>query len=450
MLLTIDIGTSNFKSALWDYSGKRLSFATYPIPISNNENEKHEAECAQYIKAFEDCCKKHGELSGVEAIVISGNGPSLIPVLEEPIVENEGLSVEAENARLWMDRRAAMYSEEVSALMGGFVDACFFLPKILCIKREESGLYSKTKHFLGVPEFLAYALTGQARNVFPSDGFDRWFWNDAALEKLELDKAKFPVFIRPGDVFGTLTASAARLFGFAKDIPVISGGPDFYCAILGSGAALPGQACDRTGSSEGINVCTTNRIEHEKLMSYGHPVKPYWNLSGTINTTGIAIEWCRNLLQVPSFEDFIALARKSKRGSNDLVFLPCLAGERNAASGSAAHGVWKGLSLSTGREEIANSVLEGIAFAIRDVITGMEEAGAKVEQLRVTGHLAACAYLNQIKADITGKEVLEPVYKESELLGLAIIGSCYMGKYGSYAEAIEKLVKIEKIYNPNR
>jgi xylulokinase len=153
-------------------------------------------------------------------------------------------------------------------------------------------------------------------------------------------------------------------------------------------------------------------------------------------------------LQISDFNGFIALARKSKPGSGGLFFLPCLAGERASPAASDTHGVWKGLSLSSGREEMANSVLEGICFAIKDMIMVMEDAGAKVNQLRVSGLLASCDYLNQIKADITGKEILEGAYKESELLGLAVIGCCFMGKFKSYAEAIEKLVRIERTYKP--
>jgi xylulokinase len=258
-----------------------------------------------------------------------------------------------------------------------------------------------------------------------------------------------PPIIRPGDAFGIITSSVSDYFGFAKKIPVISGGPDFFAAILGSGVMEPFQACDRSGSSEGINLCTQQRIDDKKMMCYGHPVKPYWNLSGIINTTGKAIDWCGVILKVGDFGGFLALAQESGRGSGGVVFLPRLAGERAPVTQSSACGIWRGLNLSTGRAELANSVLEGIGFAVRDVLDTMEKSGAKATQLHVTGGLAANGYLNQLKADITGKQILQPIHKESELLGLAIIGCCFKGKFASYAEAIKKLVRIEKTYEPN-
>jgi len=449
VLLTIDIGTSSFKSALWDFDGSRLSFAAVPLSISLNDGLKHEAECAQWLHAFESCCKKLGNLAAVEAVIISGNGPSLVPVLGEPSVGEDGLSLPARNARLWLDRRAVKYQEEVKEAAGGFVDASFFLPKILYIKNDENELYRETKYFLGCPEYLSCALTGEARTVFPSDGFDRWFWNNAVLEKLGLDAEKFPPFIRPGDSYGTILPSAARRFGFSHNVPVITGGPDFFAAILGAGVTEPGQACDRTGSSEGINLCTKNRVGDQRLMSYGHPVKPYWNLSGVINTTGKAVDWCIDLFGLKHFDDFIALAGRSRSGSGGLVFLPYLAGERAPVWDPSVRGLWRGISLSCTRAEFANSILEGTAFAIRDVISVMEEAGERAGQLRVTGGLAGCPRLNQIKADVTGREVLEPVHKEAELLGLAAIGACFLGKFSSFAEASSAMFRIEKLYSPD-
>ena len=443
MLLTVDIGTSSIKSAVFDYDGKCVSSAFFPL------SDDIHADCSQWIKAFEDCCKKIGNVKKVEAIVISGNGPSLVPVLGEPKSGKDGLKVPADKVRPWLDRSAVKYQEEVSEVMGGFVDACFFLPKILKIKNEENELYRRTKTFLGIPEYLAYALTDEARSVFPSDGFDRWFWNDAVLKKLSLDADKFPPFIRPGDAYGTISSSAAGYFGFSKNTPVITGGPDFFAAVTGSGVMEPSQACDRTGSSEGINLCTQNKVEDRRLMSYGHPIIPYWNLSGTINTTGKAIEWCKDFLGIDSFEDFFALARQSKSGSGGLVFVPYLAGERAPVWNPDARALWRGISLSSGRSDFANSVLEGIGFAIRDVIGVMEENAVQVKQLHVTGRLAGIESLNQIKADITGKQILTPVFKEIELLGLAITGSCHMRKFASIAEAASAMVKIEKTFEPN-
>ncbi|MCL2758851.1 MAG: FGGY-family carbohydrate kinase [Treponema sp.] len=416
MLFTIDIGTSSFKSAVWSHEGKRVSFYSVPLSIDINDGSRQESKPQQWLGAFEESCKKHKNLKSVEAIVISGNGPSLVPVTGEPSPAGK-LTVPAENARLWLDKRAVKYQKEVSHIMGGFVDAKFFLPKIMYIKNEEPDIYNQTKYFLGCPEYLAYVLTGKAKTVFPCEGFDRWFWDSTVLEKLKLDFKKFPSFIKPGDFFGTLISAIAEQFGFTKNIPVISGGPDFYAAILGSGVTEPGQACNRTGTSDGINLCTKNFVNADELMSYRHPINEFWNLSGIIDSTGKSIEKGINQLGLSSYNDFFELAESGKAGLKNSNF--------------------------------ANSILEEIGFKIKDVLLKMENAGEKAVQLRVTGGLSGNSFLNQLKADITGINILTGEYKEAELQGLAIIGSCTLGKYASYSEASGVFVSNKVIFKPN-
>jgi xylulokinase len=187
-------------------------------------------------------------------------------------------------------------------------------------------------------------------------------------------------------------------------------------------------------------------------MSYAHPISAYWNLSGIISTTGKAVAWARELLGIGdrSFDDFYRLAAAARPGSEGLVFLPYLAGERAPLWDPAARGVLRGLSLSTGREELARAVIEGAAFAIRDVISVMEECGCSPGELRVTGGPAESEVFNQVKADVCGRPFLLPAQKEAELLGLAIIGATALGAYGNLEEAAEALVKIEKTFYPRK
>jgi xylulokinase len=450
LLLVVDIGTSAFKSALYSVRGECPASAAVPLSILSRGG-RHEAESGQWLRAFAECCRRLGPLEKTEALVISGNGPSLVPVTGEPAGKTGGLRLEAAPARLWLDRRAEEEAAAVSAVMGAFVDPGFFLPKALEIKNRDPGLYEKTRVFLSCPEYLACALTGEARTVFPSEGFDRWYWNREVLDKLALAPEKFPPFIAPGGVIGTLLPGAADFLGLPKSLRVIAGGPDFFAAILGSGAVRPGDACDRAGSSEGINLCTEKRISDPRLMSYGHPVKPYGNLSGIVSTTGKAVDWIMAVLGIPAgaYREFFDLAAKAAPGAGELLFLPCLAGERAPLWDPKARGVFMGLGLDTGRAELARAAAEGICFAVRDVITVMEEAGAPVRNLRVSGGPAASAFLNQLKADISGRETLVPAERNAELLGNACTGAAALGLYGSAGEAAAALVKIERAYYPD-
>jgi xylulokinase len=430
------------------------------------------ADPARWLRAFEEAAGRFGagSLRVVEAVIISGNGPTLAPVTGTPAVTGGILSLPAAPARLWLDRRAEEEARTVSRVMGGFVDSSFFLPKALAVKNREPELYEKTKWFLAAPEYLACALTGEARTVIPSEGFEKWYWNDHALEALGLDKEKFPPQIIPGELIGTITGAVVARFGFKPAVKVIAGGPDFFASILGTGAVGPGQACDRSGTSEGINLCCSRRIDDLRLMCYGHPVKPYWNLSGIVSTTGEALAWGRELLGMTGlpYANFLDLAASSPAGADGLVFLPYLAGERAPIWDPRARGVFLGLGLGTGRRETARAIAEGICFAIRDVITVMEETGVPVEELRVTGKPGESAFLNQLKADIAGRPVLIPravmsaaakaseklsgetMSLPAELLGLTALGAAAMGAYASVEEAVRRLIGIAETFVPNR
>jgi xylulokinase len=457
MLLVIDIGTSTFKAALVKYDGSGEGFVRLPLTVKPGNGPKYETDPGQWLRAFGEAAARLGPLKTVEAIIISGNGPTLAPVLGPPALTDGELSLPSAPARLWLDRRAEEEARIVSPVMGGFVDPSFFLPKALAVKNREPELYEKTRWFLAAPEYLVYALTGEARTVFPSEGFERWYWNGPALKALGLDADKFPPLVFPGEFIGTLTRAVASRFGFKSRVKVFAGGPDFFVAILGTGAVKPGLACDRAGTSEGINLCCRNKVDDNRLLCYGHPVKPYWNLSGPISTTGEAVAWGKKLLGMAGIPhaSLSTLAKSAPAGAGGLVFLPYLAGERAPIWDPHARGVFLGLSLGTGREEIARAITEGICFAIRDVITVMEETGATVEELRVTGKPGESAYLNQLKADITGRPVLIPALKTAveplpaELLGLTALGTSAMGIYGSAAEAVLDLVTIMETFLPD-
>jgi xylulokinase len=186
-------------------------------------------------------------------------------------------------------------------------------------------------------------------------------------------------------------------------------------------------------------------------MAYRHPIDPYYNVSGIISSSGQAIGWAKNLfgLGEATYDRMYEEMAKAQPGANNLVFLPYLCGERAPIWDAKARGVFNGLALETGRAEMLRSVAEGVCFAMRDVITVMEELGAEVGELRLSGGPTHSAFLNQLKADITRREVLIPLITDAELVGDLIIALTEKKRYASLAEAAENLVTIQKRYTPD-
>ena len=447
MILTIDLGTTTLKAALFSEDGVLCSTKHATIGAQSNYQE---TDPILWSKALGSVCNALGSLSSVKAVVISGNGPTLVPVLGEPESKDGLVFAKTGMARTWLDRRPVLESAEISEILGTFVDSGFFLPKALYLFHYERNIYKESLWLLSSHEYLDYLLTGVAKAIIHSDDSQQWYWTESLVTKLGLDNEKFPPFCNPGDLIGPITNLASSILGIPSGIPVFAGAPDFYVSILGTGTVEVGQVCNRSGTSEGINLCTRKPLGDPRLMTYHHPVAPYYNVSGIISTSGKAIEWAKNLIgsKDVSFTDLYAKMAEAEPGSGGVVFLPYLSGERAPIWDPDARAVFSGLNLETGKNELLRSVAEGTCFAMRDVITVMEELGSEIGQLRITGGPSKSDFMNQLKADITGKEVLIPSMQDAELMGCLIIALKALGYFTSYRDASNAVVKTKHIFKP--
>ena len=449
MILTFDIGTSLLKGGVFDASGTLRSRAEVPVHLSDRGDPlMHEADANNWISALSlvaaqlELPKAPSSDRNIEAVVVSGNGPTLVPV------DSKGKALDF--AMTWMDRRGVEEARMIAEITGRYVDPTFYLPKALWIYRNKPEVYKRTRHFCSCPDFVDLYLTGKACTVLPSEQFAPYIWRPETIERLGMDPAKFPPFIRPGEQVGEIRQQAQELLGIPALTPVFAGGPDFVMTLLGTATVRPGRACDRAGTSEGINLCSEVAVEDKRLLCLPHIIAGYTNISGIISTSGKALSWFKTIsgrgqLDYESlFEDI----RKVPPGSRSLLFLPYLAGERAPIWDPYARGTFIGLTANHGRREMTRAVVESVAYAIRDVIEVMEDNGLEIGELRVTGGQAKSPLWNQIKADITQRKILVPEVQDSELLGDACIGLFALGNYDSLAAASETLVKIGRGYTP--
>lgn len=451
MIFTIDIGTTTCKAALFDSSGELISLASVPVVLSDTQQTGSEIEVLQWARALAELSHKVVKGRTTSAIVVSGNGPTLTPVTGEVKVSQQLLVASAAPARLYLDRRAVVEAHHISQISGIHIDPSFVLPKALYLQRHQQEIYEQTQYFLSSHEYINYLLTGEAKAVLHALDAQHYYWTEELLEELGLDAKKFPPFCLVGDLVGEVTSEAAQTLSLKAGTPVFAGGPDFWPAIIGSGATVVGRVNNRSGTSDGINLCSEHPCPDERLLSYRHPITPYYNVSGIISTTGKAIEWIKNLLgyQKHSFNDFYQMVAQSDQEGEALLFLPYLSGERAPIWDVHAQGVFNGLSLHTDAPQLARSVVEGICLALRDVLTVLEEQCGFITELRVTGGPAESCVLNQIKADATQKEVITCQISEAELSGSMVIAQVALGRFSSLATAAEALIHLKRRYLPD-
>jgi xylulokinase len=175
VILTFDIGTSHLKGGIFDASGALRSRAEVPVYLSDRGDPlMHEADANNWISALSlvaaqlELAKASGSGQKIEAVVVSGNGPTLVPV------DSKGEALDF--AMTWMDRRGVEEARMIAEITGRYVDPTFYLPKALWIYRNKPEVYRRTRHFCTCPEFVDLFLTGKACTVLPSEQFAPYIW----------------------------------------------------------------------------------------------------------------------------------------------------------------------------------------------------------------------------------------------------------------------------------
>jgi xylulokinase len=222
-------------------------------------------------------------------------------------------------------------------------------------------------------------------------------------------------------------------------------------SILGTASVQQGRACDRAGTSEGINLCWAAPVRDPRLLCYPHVARGAYNVSAMLSSSGSALQWAADSFgrRKGEIDSLFREIQDVPPGARRLLFLPFLAPERFSLWDSAVRGAFLGLTLAHGRPEMMRAVVESSGFAVRAIIDLMEAGGCRVADLRVTGGQTRVPLWCQVRADITGKRVLLPEDEDSELVGNACAGFYGLDEFDTLAEASERLVRFQKTFHPS-
>ena len=229
--------------------------------------------------------------------------------------------------------------------------------------------------------------------------------------------------------------------------PVIACGSDFIASLIGTGAVVPGRICDRAGTSEGINYCSSRPKGDSRLRELPHAVEGFTNLSAILSSTGSLFEWYRQLTGQEKFRysETMDGVNRIPPSQDHPFFIPSMKGEN---LWEFKGGLFAGLDPGQGKFELGRSVMEAIGFAVRRGLEIFEELDLPVSEIRISGGQAKSPVWNQMKADITGKSMLIPEVEDAELMGCACLASVALGRYPDIVEAAESLVRIKQHFRP--
>ncbi|PKL08774.1 MAG: hypothetical protein CVV51_07270 [Spirochaetae bacterium HGW-Spirochaetae-7] len=449
MYCGIDIGTSYIKCLLVDEQGVRLGLGRAPVALLQGERG-YEADPVEWLKAtacaYAEASAATGLGSGgvrarLRAVAVSGNGPTLVAV------GKDGLPVG--QASLWMDRSAIDEAGRASVAAGRTIDPSFYLPKAMRVIESAEG--PAVARFFSGPEYLAFTLGARPVTYLPDPYYDSFIWNREIAARLGLGGEMLPPYVEPALKIGSVSVNASEAIGLPAGLPIVSGFPDFLAALVGSGAVMPGVACDRSGSSEALNLCARSPFPDESIFSLPHAVKGLWNLSGGLSTSGKALEWFSGIAGYSGLgtDSVYQDAESAAAGADGLIFLPYLAGERASLWNPRLRAAFVGLSLSHGRKEMARAVVESIAYGLRLAAERIRDGGFSIDLVRCSGGAARDDALCAIKADVIGVSMEVPQNPECEAMGDACACAVALGDYGDLAEASSSMVRVASRFEPD-
>ena len=280
-ILCIDIGTSSLKAALLPdnlRAGEIFVSRQYFSQAAVVENRVAEEWLPCLKAAVAELTAKNPDYA-VEAVCVSGNGPT--------VVSEDGTSLLYNQLFVNGSRGQAgnLNGQKKLALKN---TKSLFIPRFCGFKLNFPFSWNDSAHIFGAPEFLIHELTGESVAILPEERFLPAYWNEDELKKCgfsEDDCKKFPGFVKAGNFVGKVSASAAIATGLLEGTLVFAGAPDFVVALIGTGTVLPGRLCDRAGTSEGLNLCTSKPVFAEGLRTLPSVVSGLWNVSYLLKLT---------------------------------------------------------------------------------------------------------------------------------------------------------------------
>lgn len=462
LLMGIDIGTSACKVAVFSPDGKVVSQTNKPYKVYYPNSGWAEQDPDEWWQAICEGIREILACDGVSAEMIAGIGVdgqswSAIPV--------DGTGKVLDRTPIWMDTRARDICEKIRDRVGedrifeiagnDFLPS-YTTPKMLWFKENRPEIFKKTKLFLQSNSYIVYKLTGEMSQDM-SQGYgihffdmNRLCYDEGLAEELGLDTSLVPPLYNCDEIVGRITAEAASATGLVVGTKVVAGGLDAACGTLGAGVFKVGQTQEQGGQAGGMSICTDHALAHKRLILSPHVVCGKWLLQGGTVGGGGALKWFRQEFgQDMSFDDLTREAEKIAAGSDGVIFLPYMAGERSPIWDPDAKGVFYGLSFDKTRGHMIRALLEGVAFSLQHNLMTAEETGAKVSVLNAMGGSANSVLWTQIKADVTGCTINVPASDTATTLGAAILAGVGCGVYRDYDQAVDETIVITRTQEPD-
>ena len=465
LVVGVDVSTTATKAVLQDAEGtvRAVGMSAYryetPHPLWSEQDPALWWEATR-IAVREALEAADTDAEAVEAVGLTGQMHGLVALDDRDEVLRPAI--------LWNDQRTGAECDAIRGIVGRRRlieitgnDALpgFTAPKLLWLRRHEPDVWASIAHVLLPKDFVRLRLTGE-HALDRADGsgtilFDLAArdWSPEILDALAIEPRWLPPTFEGPMVTGTITEGAASATGLRAGIPVVAGGGDQAAAAVGVGSVVPGVSSLSLGTS-GVLFTTTEgpAIESEgRLHAFCHAVPDRWHLMGVMLSAAGSLRWYRDALAPGvAFEELVEEAAEVPPGSDGLLFLPYLTGERTPYPDPLARGAFVGLTVHHGRAHLTRAVLEGVAFGMRDSLELMRAAGIQPpDQIRATGGGSRSPLWRRILADVLGVSIVTTPSAEGAAQGAATLAAVGAGWFDTVQDACRALVRIGETTPPS-
>jgi len=468
MWLGLDIGTGGTRALLVDERGKIRAGHTAPHEDMRMERPLWAEQRPQdwwdaAVKAIRGVLAG-AKISGreVRGVGLSGQMHGLVILDKDDQVIRPSL--------IWCDQRSQAQVEYINRTVGGAkvlnytanpVLTGFTLPKLLWVRDNEPENYARVRKMLLPKDYVRFKLTGEyATEVSDASGtalFDvvHREWSSQMIEALALDASILPKCHESAEETGAISSSIAGLTGLAPGTPVVGGGGDQAASAVGNGIVELGVISCTLGTS-GVVFAHMDQVTYDPLgrvHTFCHAVPGKWHVMGVTQSAGLSLRWFREQFGAMEawyagrtaedpYDLIIREAEKIPPGSDGLIFLPYLMGERTPHLDAHARGMWFGLTAAHTRGHMIRSILEGVAFSLRDSLEIFKELQIPVAQIRASGGGSRSAAWRRIQADIYGKQLVTLQESEGSAFGAALLAGVGGKIYSSVEESARQAIHL--------
>lgn len=454
-LIGFDIGTSSTRCILINKDGKLIASAIKEYPLSTPKPGWAEQDPDDWWKASvytvkEVLTKSKINPSNIAAIGLSGQ-------MHGSVFLDKGGKV-IRPAILWCDQRTEAQCKEIYDIFGyeGFIKLSynqaltgFTAPKILWLKEVEPENYKKVTQILLPKDFIRYKLSGEyATEVSDASGtilldIKKRDWSEEILSGLSINKNFLPKVYESSEITSYLSAEAAEITCLKAGIPIVGGAGDQAGGAVGSGIVSEGLISDYLGTS-GVVFAHSDSPVYDlqgRLHSFCHAIPNKWHLMGVTLAAGGSFKWYHDNIGPSDYDKLNKQAESVPLGSEGLIFLPYLSGERTPHNDPYARGVFFGLSYAHRKEHMARSVMEGVSFSQYDCLNLMTDLGITSQKVVLFGGGAKSKLWRQITADIFNTQIVTLKVEEGPSYGAAILAGVGAGIYSSVEEVTSRIIK---------